>query len=827
MFAARATINPGSISFYSDTTAPQETSFFGCEGNINGAFNYRQATGGSGNYIYIWQYRVDDYAPWITKKTTTNPFDFIIVTVQNYKDDPTYVRRIAKDISFPQDSAITTPIIVYCEFLDPGTISFTLGHLYAYVPIGFTPVPSIVTDQFHPNTSIPPLNIEFGRTEQGSSDTNYIYNGSSSSYNPPKSDTSVTFNFWRCVIDGCGYHRNDKSYHVVLQYYTTPDYDPGSIRTDTNNVAPGTIARIIASPTTVPNQLRTYQWQSSADSATWTDVPSSNFDTLTVIVQQSLFYRRVIYSEFNKKGIYVSNKAKLNNNLGPCVVPSNNAQSGIKVWNVFTYNGQNLDLTGGTTFKGYYVDSASNMNTSNRWNISKSPSFANNYLGCEVDTSNFTIDAKKQGFTYSEYQFRTKSYNNWLRMKLIDYTLGVQPIIYNSPTCCNAKIPTIPLGILSPDVELEIIQTVGSTNTHLEFLVLNVDTNIVASFNDTICKSYDLRSKATNNFNNIVDDSGSMVAAINPKYQNLGVITVNVKQALPGVSNIPVGFGNAFVMPRLFKLESSTYGINLFPSPVTTRLYFLNSELDNYKIATNQPGLSIAGLRVIQYNGPNADCSPFNNNGTYNTIPITGFGYVGTNAFYIDVSLNKFSELNVVGTYLVFPIKWLSVNASVKSKNAIIDWRVANAVNTYSYEVYRSKEGRKFSKVGIVKSNTSQSKYSFNDNIEGISENALYYKIREVCNDGKYSYSNIVKADLQQSAHINLAPNPAKNIFQISAMTPIAQITISDLAGRIIMTTKEQNKVVHQNIALLNRGVYIIKVELTNGTKQQLKLVKE
>ena len=86
-----------------------------------------------------------------------------------------------------------------------------------------------------------------------------------------------------------------------------------------------------------------------------------------------------------------------------CQVVGDPSTFGSDIWNVYAYNGNSLDLIG-TTYRGYYTESALTFDSRDKWGDLLSPSSAPGYLGCPVNNDNFTFVYKRQGFPCGTYQ---------------------------------------------------------------------------------------------------------------------------------------------------------------------------------------------------------------------------------------------------------------------------------------------------------------------------------------------------------------------------------------------------------------------------------------
>ena len=91
------------------------------------------------------------------------------------------------------------------------------------------------------------------------------------------------------------------------------------------------------------------------------------------------------------------------------------------------------------------------------------------------------------------------------------------------------------------------------------------------------------------------------------------------------------------------------------------------------------------------------------------------------------------------------------------------------AINTKQFEVEYSLEGKTWLTLTQINiTNSSQAGYQFTH--QAIPAGNLYYRIKEVDNDGSYTYSRIVLLHNKLNANDYVVfPNPANNYIQVAA----------------------------------------------------------
>jgi hypothetical protein len=121
----------------------------------------------------------------------------------------------------------------------------------------------------------------------------------------------------------------------------------------------------------------------------------------------------------------------------------------------------------------------------------------------------------------------------------------------------------------------------------------------------------------------------------------------------------------------------------------------------------------------------------------------------------------------------VLPVSLISITGRNKGKVNTVNWKTATEANSKSYEIERSAEGTNFETVVTMKSanNPAGSFYHYEDNISRTNTRTLYYRLKMIDNDGRYTYSSIISINIEgRTEKIVLAGNPAKR--NITIITP-------------------------------------------------------
>lgn len=195
-------------------------------------------------------------------------------------------------------------------------------------------------------------------------------------------------------------------------------------------------------------------------------------------------------------------------------------------------------------------------------------------------------------------------------------------------------------------------------------------------------------------------------------------------------------------------------------------------------------------------------------------------------------------EVQFVST---LPIRTTPLKGERKDNKNVLSWTTQTEQNNKGFEIQRSVDGSNFSTVGFVRSkaingnSTSNIDYEFED-MKPFTGNG-YYRMKQIDNDGKLMYSNILllKGLKMQNVALSIYPNPVESSLNMVINSPENNkviLYVSDVAGRIIMRKIQQlvsgDNTVSLNIARFTKGEYTIKAVSENeGQTVVRKFVKQ
>jgi hypothetical protein len=206
----------------------------------------------------------------------------------------------------------------------------------------------------------------------------------------------------------------------------------------------------------------------------------------------------------------------------------------------------------------------------------------------------------------------------------------------------------------------------------------------------------------------------------------------------------------------------------------------------------------------------------------------------------LDISLFIFPYLSNTpdGCGLILPVSIFNFGGFIKDNTAYLNWSTAIENNNKGFYIERSKDAQNFSNIGFVAgigNSTQVQKYSYQDiSVKDMHATTTYYRLKQVDQDGKFSYSKVLALNLKNAVQWRLYPNPVKDIatVELNLTTPSA-VTVQVFAqdGRIvgnadkgILTSGTQQ--VFINLQSLAKGAYTVRVKAGTDTYSKT-IVKE
>ncbi len=325
-----------------------------------------------------------------------------------------------------------------------------------------------------------------------------------------------------------------------------------------------------------------------------------------------------------------------------------------------------------------------------------------------------------------------------------------------------------------------------------------------------------------------VMDGSSLVCMINANGNNMGSTTVKYYRNTSGTIRTD---GNQVYGDRNFEVTPTTQPT----TPASVRIYMTQAEWDALAVAN--PSITYSNFGITRVSNGGVICTGAYNAPTGSTTTLINGG-VGTqdpfgagSGVQLQYNTPGFSTFFVNGVLAPLPITLKSFSATEKGNVNVINWETETEQNVRNFVVEKSQNGLSWSVLNTTTPNASK-RYGMTDNNPFAT---TYYRLKNMDNDGRFEYSNIVVVE-RQTGKFNItsvAPNPTSNDLTVKFETidnVEVAINVLDIFGKVVLTqqvdaVKGINSTV-VNTSNLPAGAYFLNVNNGVNTLTQ-RIVKQ
>ena len=219
--------------------------------------------------------------------------------------------------------------------------------------------------------------------------------------------------------------------------------------------------------------------------------------------------------------------------------------------------------------------------------------------------------------------------------------------------------------------------------------------------------------------------------------------------------------------------------------------------------------------------------SPAIVSGVSTAITLRIYGYDGTGSASVNTAIWRIDDLSLTLTVeaaVVAPVELKNIKVSKKNAAAELSWQTATENNNSHFDIERSNDGVKFSRLDAVKGNGTTNivqNYTFTD--DAPLKNINYYRLRQVDFDGKETISKTVSInfDGKGQSKAKVYPTLVKDAVSIElSENTKAEISVRDLTGRVVLTQNTEGGAnVSLNLSSLNSGMYLLSIRSNEGVE--------
>ncbi len=196
--------------------------------------------------------------------------------------------------------------------------------------------------------------------------------------------------------------------------------------------------------------------------------------------------------------------------------------------------------------------------------------------------------------------------------------------------------------------------------------------------------------------------------------------------------------------------------------------------------------------------------------------------------YFAVTALDKNNNESPTSPAIVLPVTGLVWDVQLSGNTAIVNWKTLTEINTRSFEVERSTDGRTFVRLTTVAaagSSALEKRYKYDDFLPA--PGTYYYRIKSIDNDSRYAYSEIKRVVYKGGNNIMVGPNPFSNYVNIANLVNVARIDVVDGTGRVILAKKVNGETtLRLDLPNLPAGMYHVKFIEHNGSFTVTRLIK-
>jgi hypothetical protein len=183
----------------------------------------------------------------------------------------------------------------------------------------------------------------------------------------------------------------------------------------------------------------------------------------------------------------------------------------------------------------------------------------------------------------------------------------------------------------------------------------------------------------------------------------------------------------------------------------------------------------------------------------------------------------------------VLPVRGITLNGNLNAGIITINWNTLGELDVNKFELQRSLDGVNFTVISNqVSKGDGDRAYRAADNQIGINGKVAYYRIKTIDKNGNYSYSGVIKINLDELKGVVIRPNPFTTVVNLqfnvqvksNATVKIYNMEGKQVYGRYFDLAQGLNSIEANNLEKLPAGIYIIELNI-NGAVSTEKIIKQ
>jgi hypothetical protein len=216
-----------------------------------------------------------------------------------------------------------------------------------------------------------------------------------------------------------------------------------------------------------------------------------------------------------------------------------------------------------------------------------------------------------------------------------------------------------------------------------------------------------------------------------------------------------------------------------------------------------------------------------------NATPVTTAGsVVNTTSHYIYNDLIAPATFSAITAAQpgALPVTLLKFTAKKEGSGADLNWSTTSELNSDYFEVQHSSNAKEWNTLArITAANRSSDLKNYGFSHGSTSAGTNYYRLKIVDKDQSYAYSTIRALYIAHSYQLSLYPNPTVEKVRITMdqWEKIAAVKLLNESGHTLFETHKKPFSKEINMKDLPAGLYIVQLQLNDGSTTATKVIKQ
>lgn len=270
-----------------------------------------------------------------------------------------------------------------------------------------------------------------------------------------------------------------------------------------------------------------------------------------------------------------------------------------------------------------------------------------------------------------------------------------------------------------------------------------------------------------------------------------------------------------FIMSKIFSIRPERQGA---AGQYEISLYYRADEMSIWQQITGQ---SLANINMIKADSSLTKINMLDPN-SIGIISIVNplVDSLGSNRIFRQTFQGMHASFGLGVPGRALPLNWLSFQAQWETDQEVgLSWKTAQEINTAHFIVERSSNGQQFNALGRVmarNNRTTVNEYKYRDITA--TDNRYYYRIRQVDQDGKYSFSKTLRVSRNEPKPtvelINTLIDQSIYLQTTLSDRTLVQAALLDVQGRTVWSDQKQGSPqLSFSIPTLTKGIYVLRIQ--------------